>query len=319
MGESVVSFLNPFFLWLLIPLGLLTLLRYRQERLARLPLHPKVVLQNGRTLAVRLAPYGALAWMLVALARPVLPEEAPRMADARPTLFLAIDASRSMRARDLAPDRYTFAKEAIETLVRSDPSRRYALVAFTTNALLLSPPTVDGELITAALESFNPDYILTRGTSFEALLKYVARFAGERKELAIFSDGGDGEDLGGLVRLARELGIRIVGVACATERGAKVPTEDGWLHDAAGRLVISRLNPAFEALALESGGAFVEESDPRAAAEAVSASLALEVEGEREERVRYKELFWVPLGLGIAFFLYGTIAPNFGRRWRWRR
>ncbi|WP_201352847.1 vWA domain-containing protein [Hydrogenimonas urashimensis] len=303
-----MSFLHPFFLWLLLPLGLFTWLRFRQERRNSLPLHPRVILENRRTLLVRLAPFLALGWMVVALARPVTKEAITITAPTGGTLCLAIDASRSMMATDRKPNRFAFAKAATLNLVNRDSRHKYALIAFTTNALILSPPTEDKALIHAALEAFRPDYILTHGTSIEALLRYVGRLGGENKDLVIFSDGGDEEDLAKLAEVARKNHIRIFGVACGSRRGSTIPSESGWLRDKNGRLVVSTQNPILENLAEATGGAFIDESTPDAAADAILEQVDDQLKRQSARRTAYREWFWLPLLLGIGFFLAGTLS-----------
>ncbi len=305
-----MTLLNPWFLWLLIPLALLSLVRYREFSKSRLPLHPKVVLRNRRSVGVRLAPYLALAAMIVALARPVTVESTVVEAPATSTVYLAVDASASMRVTDRKPDRFTWAKRAVESLMAKDKAHKFALIAFTTNPLILTPPTEDREIVHAALESFNPDFILTHGTSIAALLRYVAKLGGERKEPVIFSDGGDSEDVAELARFARAHHIRIIGVAAATRRGGPVPSANGWLRDKEGRLVVSMQNPLLRDLAEATGGVYVDEADPDAAAEAVEEALERPEGQGGSEEVRYREWYWVPLLIGILFFLYGTLAMD---------
>ncbi|WP_456452861.1 VWA domain-containing protein, partial [Hydrogenimonas sp.] len=130
-----MTLLHPEFLWLLIPLALFAWLRYREGHAARLPVHPKLILDNRRTLLVRLAPFLALAWMIGALARPVTVQDSSEEAPGLSTLYLAVDASASMRGTDKKPDRFTFAKRSIERLVEKDKRHKFGLLAFTTNAL----------------------------------------------------------------------------------------------------------------------------------------------------------------------------------------
>ncbi|BDY13817.1 VWA domain-containing protein [Hydrogenimonas cancrithermarum] len=304
-----MTLLHPVFLWLLIPLALFALVRYHQYHLDTLPFRSEIVLENRRTPLMRLAPFIALAWMILSLARPVVTESRDITAPSPQTVYLAIDASRSMQARDRVPDRYEFAKTAIEKLLSIDNSHRFALITFTSNALILSPPTSDRELIHVALESFNPDYILTHGTSLDALIRYVARFGGnEQKRLVVFSDGGDGEYDASLVAFVRSHRIRIYGVACATRNGAKIPVDEGWLHDKEGHLVISMQNPALERLSIESGGETVDEKMPEVVAATLAERLEDPITSTASERVQYHEFFWIPLLLGILFFLVGTLS-----------
>ena len=303
-----MKLLYPEFLWLLIPLALFAWLRYREERTLRLPIHPKILLENRRTLFVRLAPFVALAWMLASLTRPVIQDETIERTPGLTTLYLAIDASRSMQGTDLRPNRFDFAKRVIGKLIENDKSHRFALLAFTTNALILSPPTEDAELIHAALESFNPGFILTHGTSLQSLLETVGRLSGDKKDLLIFSDGGDNEDLGTLIKLAEENHIRIYGVACATQEGSKIPTDDGWLRDEAGRLVVSILNPQLERLSIETDGAFIDEESVEDAARTIMESVELVRAETDEASIRTRELFWMPLLIGLLFYLSGTLS-----------
>lgn len=283
-------------------------LRYKEVRGFRLPIHPKLLIDNGRTLFVRLAPFVALAWLLVALARPVVQNESVEQVSGLETLYLAIDASRSMQGVDRKPNRFEFAKKIIETLIEKDKHHKFALIAFTTNALILSPPTEDSALIRAALESFNPDFILTHGTSLQLLLETMAKLTGEKKELVIFSDGGDNEDLSSLLGLAKKNNIRLYGVACATKEGSKIPYEGGWLRDESGRLVVSNLNPQLERLSLETGGTFIDEESPSDAAKEIMESVATDALVSENRSIRYRELFWIPLTLGLLFYLYATLS-----------
>ncbi len=312
-----MSFVHPIFFWLLIPLVLFGYLRFQKRASAVAELHPAVLLENRRSLLVRLAPFIALFWMIVALARPVTTTPMPHHAKQGETIFLAIDASASMMAQDLKPSRYEFAKRSIEALLRRDNTHRFALLAFTTNALILSPPTRDKALIEAALAAFRPDFVLTHGTSLAQLLRYVAKFEGEEKKLVIFSDGGDGGDLDALLQQAKRGKITIYGVACATRRGATIPTARGPLRDESGRIVISMLNPLLADLSIESGGAFIEKKDPEAVAEAIEGALGDRRLEEAEATVRTQEWFWVPLSLGLLFFLAGTLGWRTTGRWRW--
>ena len=303
-----MKLLIPEFLWLLVPLALFAWLRFNEEKKSLLPLHPKIVIDSKIKPIVRLSPFIALAWMLVALSRPVIQEKSTQVAPALKTLYLAIDASASMQGVDRKPNRYVFAKEAIKKLVESDKSHKFALLAFTTNALIISPPTKDSVLIRAALESFNREFILTHGTSLKSLLEMVAKMSGENKELIIFSDGGDSEDVGELIKIAQDNNIHIFGVACATKDGSKIPISNGWLKDELGRLVVSILNPQLEILSLKTGGVLIDENTPDKIAQAVVENVeAVRLKKDNEE-VMYKELFWIPLLLGIFFFLLGTIS-----------
>jgi Ca-activated chloride channel family protein len=173
-----MSILYPGFLWLLIPVGIL--FWYREKKLVE---------------TVHLI---ILSLIVLALSRPVWMqgiEESPIEAE---EYIVALDVSYSMRAKDIGPDRYTFAKETISALLEQNPADNIMLIAFTTNPLLLSPPTTDHLLIEMALKSLNPEYILTKGTSLQRLFDKVAAMKSREKTLILISDGGEEKDLAGL-------------------------------------------------------------------------------------------------------------------------
>lgn len=96
----------------------------------------------------------ALAAMVVGVARPhatvsVRKEEA--------TVILAIDVSRSMKARDVQPTRLLAARSAARRfLSRVPPKYRVAVISFGTRAVVAVPPTDNRTLVEAALKSLKP-------------------------------------------------------------------------------------------------------------------------------------------------------------------
>ena len=128
-----MSILYPSVLWLLIPLAVLFYYRPKQM-----------------TDSVHLI---ILALMITALSRPVIdqgPQE--RQLEAQ-EVIIALDVSYSMKADDIVPNRYNFARKTIDAFLHQNVSDNITLIAFTTNPLLLSPPTTDHQLISLALKS----------------------------------------------------------------------------------------------------------------------------------------------------------------------
>jgi Ca-activated chloride channel family protein len=97
----------------------------------------------------------AVAALAVALARPSMILAVPRE---EATVVMAMDTSRSMLATDVSPDRLTAAKAAASDFIDRLPDGfRIALVAFSTEARLVMPPTTDREQLHAALEALRAD------------------------------------------------------------------------------------------------------------------------------------------------------------------
>src|SRR5258706_5500729 len=100
-----------------------------------------------------------LAALIVAVARP----QAALMLPARvETIILAIDASGSMRATDIAPDRITAARNAAKAFLAEQPRQvRVGVVSVAASAAVAQAPTDNRESILQALERFQ----LQRGTA----------------------------------------------------------------------------------------------------------------------------------------------------------
>ena len=276
-----MSFMHPFWLIFLIPALLLTW--FIKKRSTAIPLHPKIILQSSSK-SHFLLPV-VLALVFVALAKPVIVKSQSSDISLQP-LFIAIDFSNSMQARDLKPNRLAVAKAKTKEIIKSAPLP-IALIAFTTNPLLLSPPTTDKEALLQALNSLDQSAILTKGTDFTKLLEFVGRFGG-KKRLLILSDGGEFKDVKKLRSIAKAKDIEIFTIPVATKEGALIPIDDGYLkHN--GRLVVSRLNPNFIRLGKE-----ISDIDE-----------LFEVDKkEKTERKQEIQLYYIPLFLAFLLYLH---------------
>ncbi len=97
----------------------------------------------------------AIAALGVALARPSMTLAVPRE---EATVMLAMDTSRSMLATDVDPDRLASAKAAASSFIDGLPDGfRVGLVAFSTEARLVVPPTTDRAQLQAALQGLRAD------------------------------------------------------------------------------------------------------------------------------------------------------------------
>ncbi len=283
-----MSLLYPQLLWLFIPL---ILLGYYHRPLG---MHKRVH-------------WFILALLLLAMARPQIKrgvEEAP--VNAR-DIIIALDVSYSMRAQDIKPDRYTFAQRTIDALLSQNSRDNIMLIAFTTNPLLLSPPTTDHAIVRTALHALNRDNILTKGTSLQKLFAKITSMPKIKRELLLITDGGEEEDLQKLISTLEKTPVHVTILAMGTQKGATIPKADGSkLTDKEGHLVISRINPLLKTLSQALNGAYIEpQSTPEATANAIEKSFASVEETAHtitKKRYSYTELY--PLLLAVALLLF---------------
>ena len=106
--------------------------------------------------------YLSYALIITALARPQWgSEEEPSYSKGR-TVMLAIDASRSMLAQDLTPNRLDRAKLAAYDLIEALPEDLIGLMAFSGSASVMVPITPDREALRESIDQLDT-YAVARG------------------------------------------------------------------------------------------------------------------------------------------------------------
>jgi Ca-activated chloride channel family protein len=93
----------------------------------------------------------AIASLVIALSRPVSIISVPA---GQTTIILAIDVSRSMCSTDISPNRLKAAESAALSFIQQQKSTtQIGIVAFSSFAEIIQPPTADQEVLQSAIES----------------------------------------------------------------------------------------------------------------------------------------------------------------------
>jgi len=246
--------------------------------------------------------YVSLVFMLLAAARPAIDNSYINQTFNSQDFIIALDASYSMQADDLKPTRYIMAKNAIKKLLKLRPRDRFTLFIFTSNTLLISPPTTDTSISIMALDAINPQYILTKSTNIANLFETVAKISMKEKKLIIFTDGGDEHNIAQLSRIAKKNNIIPYIVATATQKGAALKKENHYLKDIHSNLVISKINPILKDLAVTTDGKYYQLTSLNTINK-LNEDLTDKVTTKKQIKVKsYKELFYIPLGIALLLF-----------------
>lgn len=245
-------------------------------------------------------------FILLALARPVILNTPTKQKVHAHEYIIALDASYSMQANDIFPSRFDAAKKAIKQLLQTHPKDRFTLFVFTSNTLLISPPTTDFSITLHALNALNPHYILTKSTSLKNLFQTVAKIPMQQKKLIIFSDGGEEHNVGELAHIIKQNGIVPYFIATATTRGAALKKGNHYLKNTQGALVVSKINPVLQDLAnLTNGKYYIFDKN-------IIQKLSDDFQDNNTKQIdanvqNYKEYFFIPLSIAlILFFLAVT-------------
>ncbi len=197
----------------------------------------------------------ALAFIVLALARPQFGQRLAVLKREGIDVVVAIDTSASMLAEDLKPNRLTAAKRAVMGLADRLRGDRLGIVVFSGSAFIQCPLTLDAAAARLLIDAVGPETVPDPGTALGAAIDRANdAFASEAKRfkaLVLFTDGEEtaGEPLAA-ARRAAEKGVRIFTVGLGAERGEPIPVRNprgevvGYKKDRSGEIVVSRLDEA---------------------------------------------------------------------------
>src|SRR5260370_6652177 len=255
-----MTFGEPAWLWGLLVLPLLAALivyndRRRQARLRRLVavrLLPELTdaVAQMRMLAKRILFLGALAALLIAVARPQFGFVEQNLTQRGRDIVLAIDTSKSMLSTDFAPDRMTRAKLAAQDIMDAMKGDRFALVAFAGTAQVEAPLTVDYQTVLDAINQLDTKTVERGGTDITSAIQSaelaLSKSEGPNRALVLLTDGEDlEEDAIAAAKHAASYGIRIFTVGIGTKEGSAIPIDPDhhvYLQDREGQTVRSQLD-----------------------------------------------------------------------------
>jgi Ca-activated chloride channel family protein len=301
--------------------------RRRRRSLADKDILARVVVGETRGVDVVRALAASLAAtaLILALARPQWGEHlvpAPlRGAD----VILVVDASLSMMAQDVPPDRLGLARRDLERLVDSVGPCRIGLVAFAGSAMRQIPLTEDRGVLSTLLDALSPDMLPEAGTDIGSALGVAAgmsaRSNATRKEVVLVTDGGDHG--GGAQKAAQEIegtGAHLWVVGVGGDKAVPIPLAGGGVkYDKEGNIVTVHLERGpLQELAKSAGGTYLELSPISWNLAPVLAAVNSVVAegghpGMRMERIDRFPWF---LGAALFFLLLETLLPR-GRRRKW--
>lgn len=327
------ALLVALFFLLLIPVGVISGLRRRRRVAAVLGDRLGPQLSPGVSVArpvwrATLQCLG-LALLGIALSQPQCGGTTEPVIRKGLDVVVALDASKSMLARDVEPDRISRARLELTTLLDSLKGDRVGIVAFAGEAHVQCPMTSDYAAAKLFLRAVNPDDMPQGGTNVGDALRLSKRMLEETgsgtqdRVVVLLSDGEDLE--GGASEAAQELasaGIRVFVVGIGSEDGEPVPRLDrkgrflDFQKDSDGQTVVSRLDAqGLRALADVTEGAYFHA--PRGVAiEQVVSLLDRMKKAEYESRVtyRYNEQFQVFGAAGLFLWALGLLLSASSRR-----
>ncbi|MDD5634690.1 MAG: VWA domain-containing protein [Candidatus Omnitrophica bacterium] len=231
-------------------------------------------------------------------------------------IIIALDTSKSMLAEDVLPNRLARSKLAIKDLVKKIKGDRIGLIAFSGQAFLQCPLTIDYNGFLLSLDDVDISSIPVGGTSIaSAIYKAIKSFEDKKGDriLIVITDGEDLE--GGLekaIQDAKKDNVRIYCVGIGSGDGELIPIANDkgkrlFMKDLQGNVVKTRLNEeVLKKLAIETGGMYVHASGAEFGLDLIYEEKLSKLEKQefksRMEK-KYHERFQIPLAIAI-FLLF---------------
>ncbi|MEW6282692.1 MAG: VWA domain-containing protein [Candidatus Eremiobacterota bacterium] len=319
-----MSFAYPHQLLWLLPWAALTLLMVLRERgkvgllrqFARLPMLRQLASEYspGRAfLSLSLLSLSLLC-LVISLARPQWGVRLEKVEREGLDIVFAVDVSRSMNARDYAPDRLSVATRELSELVKGLEGNRMGLVGFAGTALTFCPLTLDEGATRMFLEQMTQNVIPIQGTALgEAIRESLKLYRGgesSSRVLILLTDGEDhdSDPLGAAQEAAKE-GVAIYTLGIGEPEGVTLPEYDlngneaGTVLDEAGRPVTSKLDEeTLRQIADLTGGSYLHVDEGGQATQTLLRELNQLEKKRLESRLAQRRIdrYQIFAGLGLA-------------------
>lgn len=284
-------FESPIYLYLLVLIPLLALIRYlsyrnQKKRLCKFgePSLLKALMPDVSRFRPSVKFWilqGALALLIVMLARPQMGTKINHEKRVGIETIIAMDISNSMRAEDIVPSRLDRSKMMVENLVDHFTNDKIGLIVFAGDAFVQLPITSDYVSAKMFLSSIDPSMMASQGTDIARAIEMASHsFTQEEgigKAIVVITDGEDHE--GGAVEAAeaaKKNGMRVYVLGVGSTQGAPIPVPGtgNYMQDNTGNTVMSALNEDMcKQVAQAGGGAYIHVENNSAAQEQLDNEL----------------------------------------------
>ena len=254
----MLRFEDPIYLWMLLIIPILVLVRFIVWRKRKRNLRKFGDLSLLKEMMSDVSKYrptikfclllSAITILIFMIARPQVGSKISHEKREGIEVLIALDISNSMLAQDVIPSRLEKSKLLIEDLVDHFTNDKVGLVVFAGDAFVQLPITNDYVSAKMFLQNINPSLITTQGTDLARAISLSQSCFTQREHIGraiiVITDGEDHE--GGALEAAREAykkGINVFILGVGTSKGAPIPDGNGgYLKDNSGQTVLSALN-----------------------------------------------------------------------------
>ena len=318
-------FEDPIYLWLLLLVPILLLLRFLtyKRRIAKLKKFGDISLV--RELMPDVSKYRptvkfvliltALTLVVLMLARPQTGTKISNESRSGIETIIAVDISNSMLAKDVVPSRLDKSKLLVENLIDNFTEDRIGLIVFAGEAFVQLPITNDYVSAKMFLQNMDPSLISTQGTDLARAIRLAMNSFSQQENIGraiiVITDGEDHE--GGALEAAKEAkkkGINVFIRGVGSSNGAPIPVGNGYLTDASGKTVMTALNEQMcQEVAQAGNGTYIHVDNTSEAQEKLNSEISKLQKGTTQSVVysEYDEQFQA-FGILVLLLLIAEVC-----------
>ena len=194
-----------------------------------------------------------IVFLSIAYANPQIGTKKEKIQQKSIDIFIALDVSNSMLARDISPNRLERAKRFCNKLLKEFRTDRVGIILFAGDAYVQMPLTTDYATAQAMIKSAQPNMVSTQGTAIGSAINLAEEsFDKDNKQhkvLLLISDGENHDDNAiNIAETAGENGLLIFTVGIGSKKSSPILiTEFGqtsYKKNAAGEVIYTRLEEA---------------------------------------------------------------------------
>ncbi len=209
----------------------------------------------------------SLFFLVIALARPQYGAKTVFVSKKAATIVIVMDASKSMLAQDLKPNRLERAKSVLSNLIVSCKGNKVGVISFAGTAFWQCPITSDIYSANNFLKSVTVDNMPLGGTKISKALDLAIDGTSEipegAKAIILVTDGEDDESgLHVLIDKAKKYKTKIFCIGIGEKNGSKIIYNDEYVKDENGNAVVTRLDETtLQYIADGTGGQYINLSE----------------------------------------------------------
>ncbi|NTW32487.1 MAG: VWA domain-containing protein [Bacteroidetes bacterium] len=216
----------------------------------------------------------ALAFIIIAIARPQTGSKLDKVKRKGVDLMLLLDVSNSMLAEDIKPSRLVRAKQAISKLIDRLENDRIGLIVFAGKPYNQLPITTDFAAAKLFLTTVSTEMVPTQGTAIGAAIEMAQKSFNfkdkvRNKAIIIITDGENHEDDAvEATKSAAENGVYVHTIGMGLPDGAPIPILNkagiatGFKQDAEGNTIVTKLDEqSLQEIASVGKGTYVRASN----------------------------------------------------------